>query len=265
MIASIAGREQGSIIATLFALCIALCFSSNAFAAETNYHTGTWDAYDYDDLYLGEFEGEDLIGTNYYQLIIEEVGQGLLIQIPKLGLEFGPARVVDGRLEAMGRANKRYFNPGKKLYEGWVRIALNFSPDSVHPEIISSFSGTLRYETILTRKKVKGKLEENLHVRRINEIVKAEAVAAEVANQELQQSFPIRLHPHPLGLEGAQTGYRGARHGCSRPRRSPIPAFATRVPATFPAMMRPAPPTWRKPEETALPARTAHGGRAVPL
>ena len=43
-----------------------------------------------------------------------------------------------------------------------------------------------------------------------------------------------RIHPHPLGLEGAQTGYRGARHGCSRPRRSPIPAFATRVPATFP-------------------------------
>ena len=42
------------------------------------------------------------------------------------------------------------------------------------------------------------------------------------------------LHPHPLGLEWAQTGYRGARHGCSRPRRSPIPAFATRVPATFP-------------------------------
>ena len=42
------------------------------------------------------------------------------------------------------------------------------------------------------------------------------------------------LHPHPLGLEWSQTGYRGARHGCSRPRRSPIPAFATRVPATFP-------------------------------
>ena len=42
------------------------------------------------------------------------------------------------------------------------------------------------------------------------------------------------LHPDPLGLEWAQTGYRGARHGCSRPRRSPIPAFATRVPATFP-------------------------------
>ena len=42
------------------------------------------------------------------------------------------------------------------------------------------------------------------------------------------------LHPHPLGLEWAQTGYRGARYGCSRPRRSPIPAFATRVPATFP-------------------------------
>ena len=35
------------------------------------------------------------------------------------------------------------------------------------------------------------------------------------------------LHPHLLGLEWAQTGYRGARHGCSRPRRSPIPAFAT--------------------------------------
>ena len=42
------------------------------------------------------------------------------------------------------------------------------------------------------------------------------------------------LHPHPLVLEWAQTGYRGSRHGCSRPRRSPIPAFATRVPATFP-------------------------------
>ena len=42
------------------------------------------------------------------------------------------------------------------------------------------------------------------------------------------------LHPHPLGLEWAQTGYRGARHGCSRPRRSPIPAFATRVPRLFP-------------------------------
>ena len=44
----------------------------------------------------------------------------------------------------------------------------------------------------------------------------------------------LHPHPHPLGLEWAQTGYRGARHGCSRPRRSPIPAFATRVPATFP-------------------------------
>ncbi len=42
------------------------------------------------------------------------------------------------------------------------------------------------------------------------------------------------LHPHPLGLVWAQPGYRGARHGCSRPRRSPIPAIATRVPATFP-------------------------------
>ena len=42
------------------------------------------------------------------------------------------------------------------------------------------------------------------------------------------------LNPHPLGLEWSQPGYRGARHGCSRPRRSPIPAFATRVPATFP-------------------------------
>ena len=48
------------------------------------------------------------------------------------------------------------------------------------------------------------------------------------------QAFLSGLHPHPLGLEWAQTGYRGARHGCSRPRRSPIPAFATRVPATFP-------------------------------
>ena len=51
----------------------------------------------------------------------------------------------------------------------------------------------------------------------------------------VESTLPIRLsHPHPLGLEWAQTGYRGARHGCSRPRRSPIPAFATRVPATFP-------------------------------
>ena len=25
-------------------------------------------------------------------------------------------------------------------------------------------------------------------------------------------------HSHPLGLEWAQAGYRGARHGCSRPR-----------------------------------------------
>ena len=66
------------------------------------------------------------------------------------------------------------------------------------------------------------------------------------------------LHPHPLGLEWAQTGYKGARHGCSRPRRSPIPAFATRVSSDFSPMMRPAPPTWRKPAgETALPARTA--------
>ena len=47
-------------------------------------------------------------------------------------------------------------------------------------------------------------------------------------------AFLSGLHPHPLGLEWAQPGYRGARHGCSRPRRSPIPAFATRVPATFP-------------------------------
>ena len=48
------------------------------------------------------------------------------------------------------------------------------------------------------------------------------------------QTFPIRFTPTPTGLEWAQTGYRGTRHGCSRPRRSPIPAFATRVPATFP-------------------------------
>ncbi len=29
--------------------------------------------------------------------------------------------------------------------------------------------------------------------------------------------FLSGLHPHPLGLEWAQPGYRGARHGCSRP------------------------------------------------
>ena len=52
--------------------------------------------------------------------------------------------------------------------------------------------------------------------------------------QLMMQPCLSGLHPHPLGLEWAQTGYRGARHGCSRPRRSPIPAFAIRVPATFP-------------------------------
>ena len=73
------------------------------------------------------------------------------------------------------------------------------------------------------------------------------ATEAKFPNAVLTRSFDIGfntglmfkaclsgLHPHPLGLEWAQTGYRGARHGCSRPRRSPIPAFATRVPATFP-------------------------------
>ena len=55
-----------------------------------------------------------------------------------------------------------------------------------------------------------------------------------VLPQVSNDAFLSGLHPHPLGLEWAQTGYRGARHGCSRPRRSPIPAFATRVPATFP-------------------------------
>ena len=35
------------------------------------------------------------------------------------------------------------------------------------------------------------------------------------------------LHPHPLGLEWAQTGYRGARHGCSRP-----PIFSSMAQAT---------------------------------
>ena len=40
--------------------------------------------------------------------------------------------------------------------------------------------------------------------------------------------------------------------------RSPIPAFATPSSSDFSPMMRPAPPTWRKPAgETALPARTA--------
>ena len=38
---------------------------------------------------------------------------------------------------------------------------------------------------------------------------------------ETNDPFLSGLHPHPLGLEWAQPGYRGARHGCSRPRRSP--------------------------------------------
>ena len=50
----------------------------------------------------------------------------------------------------------------------------------------------------------------------------------------MEYSLPIRFTPTPTRARWAQTGYRGARHGCSRPRRSPIPAFATRVPATFP-------------------------------
>ena len=56
----------------------------------------------------------------------------------------------------------------------------------------------------------------------------------ELVYSEINNPCLSGLHPHPLGLEWAQTGYRGARHGCFRPRRSPIPAFATRVPATFP-------------------------------
>ena len=52
------------------------------------------------------------------------------------------------------------------------------------------------------------------------------------------------LHPHPLGLEGAQTGYRGARHGYST---APISHSRIRYPSSsdFSPMMRPAPPTWR--------------------
>ena len=55
-----------------------------------------------------------------------------------------------------------------------------------------------------------------------------------IGGQPKNHAFLSGLHPHPLGLEWAQTGYRGARHGCSRPRRSPIPAFATRVQRLFP-------------------------------
>ena len=61
------------------------------------------------------------------------------------------------------------------------------------------------------------------------------------------------LHPHPLGLEWAQTGYR-------RFSTAPISHSRIRYPSSsdFSPMMRPAPPTWRKPAgETALPARTA--------
>ena len=65
-------------------------------------------------------------------------------------------------------------------------------------------------------------------------IVESEPVPRPHSELTVNEACLSGLHPHPLGLEWAQTGYRGARHGCSRPRRSPIPAFATRVPATFP-------------------------------
>ncbi len=80
-----------------------------------------------------------------------------------------------------------------------------------------------------------GKQVNNLH-RLAAKILAELGGAAPPSEEDIHKFIPCLsgLHPHPLGLEWAQTGYRGARHGCSRPRRSPIPAFATRVPATFP-------------------------------
>ena len=69
---------------------------------------------------------------------------------------------------------------------------------------------------------------------RLADIVAAEQLGWLIVMPGMINPCLSGLHPHPLGLEWAQTGYRGARHGYSRPRRSPIPAFATRVPATFP-------------------------------
>ena len=74
------------------------------------------------------------------------------------------------------------------------------------------------------------------------------------------------LHPHPLGLEWAQTGYRGAHHGCS-PDRADLPFPHSR--AEF----------QRLPDDAACAAylekarwgdgfactALRHGGRAVPL
>ena len=84
-----------------------------------------------------------------------------------------------------------------------------------------------------------GKAGGNVFRRRVEELLGGQGLLSEAVRPLLEVREKVGpclsgLHPHPLGLEWAQTGYRGARHGCSRPRRSPIPAFATRVPATFP-------------------------------
>ena len=69
--------------------------------------------------------------------------------------------------------------------------------------------------------------------------------------------MPIRFTPTPTRASSAQTGCIGERHGCSRPCADlPFPHSLPEFKADFSPMMRPAPPTWRKPaEETALPAR----------
>ena len=85
-----------------------------------------------------------------------------------------------------------------------------------------------------------------------------EAHRKEIEDGVKDISLPIRLHPHPLGLEWAQPGYRGSAPWMFS--TAPISHSRIRYPSSsdFSPMMRPAPPTWRKPAgETALPARTA--------
>ena len=125
---------------------------------------------------------------------------------------------------------------------GWIAVFLGFCgvllilrprADDFNGYALLPLTSAVLYAfaMILTRTKCKNEsplvLSFGLNVSMIGVGVVATLFVALWGPSSMNKPCLSGLHPHSLGLEWAQTGYRGARHGCSRPRRSPIPAFAS--------------------------------------
>ena len=151
---------------------------------------------------------------------------------------------ITGRMAVInnGAVNQAEVMETEKLIRFWVDTGVFRGLPRRSVGIATSISGQAeQIREFLKRGKFPDNVRERITVatpdqfqgRQVDFIILLPGLAPD-AQGALNHPCLSGLHPHPLGLEWAQTGYRGARHGCSRPRRSPIPAFATRVPATFP-------------------------------